>query len=286
MCEKIAISTSWNDGRMESGKAVIEQIKSLGFEAVEIGAGLSTSFFEDIVKSCRELGVSIVSLHNITPGPPLGWYEFSCLEEEEFAKSIFFVKRTIRFAAECGAKAVVVHLGEVPIGNANKMILEEGVSLKEVLHQRELAKDVYFEQVLRALDIVLPYAEKYDVMLGIETRYHLQEIPSFEEIGLIMERYKGAPIGYWHDLGHGQVMEVLGVCKHLDFLREYKDYLIGMHIHDITGVQDHKPIGEGEFDFSSIKEYLKMPIIKVLEILWSPSPEGVRKSLNFLKELI
>ena len=81
-------------------------------------------------------------------------------------------------------------------------------------------------------------------MIGISTcwwenRYYFQEIPDFDEIGIILNEFDGGRIRCWHDVGHAAVQENLGICTQKDLLEAYSDKIIGMHLHDVENLHDH-----------------------------------------------
>ncbi|NIS46468.1 MAG: hypothetical protein GWN76_11420, partial [candidate division Zixibacteria bacterium] len=43
-------------------------------------------------------------------------------------------------------------------------------------------------------------------------------------------------------------------------------WLIGVHLHDAIGLDDHIPPGSGEIDFAALKPFLKADTIKVIEL--------------------
>ncbi len=62
-------------------------------------------------------------------------------------------------------------------------------------------------------------------------------------LGAIFDTFKGAPIGYWHDTGHAHANEILGLIPKNSLLQNYADQLIGIHLHDAIGLDDHIPPG-------------------------------------------
>jgi sugar phosphate isomerase/epimerase len=122
------------------------------------------------------------------------------------------------------------------------------------------------------------------VVLGIENRYYFQEMPDIEEIGIILEQFRGGPIGYWHDTGHAAVFEALGILQHEELLKLYAPHLVGVHLHDAHGIDDHKPPGQGEINFEMVKGYLPEWAIKIMEIQPSARGHEITDGLEFLKE--
>ena len=132
--------------------------------------------------------------------------------------------------------------------------------------ERKRLQAPYVSAALKSLESLVKFAEEKNVKLGIETRIYFREIPSFEEIGVILDEFKGSEfIGYWHDTGHAQCTETLGFARHRDFLDAYSDRMVGLHLHDIKGTYDHLAPGGGDFDFSIFRPYIKPDMLKVLE---------------------
>ncbi|HDD44187.1 MAG TPA: hypothetical protein ENG63_04925 [Candidatus Desulfofervidus auxilii] len=121
--------------------------------------------------------------------------------------------------------------------------------------------------------------------MGIENRYYFHEIPSYEEVGVILKTFEGAPIGYWHDVGHAEVLSRLKVCPHEKWLSSYNKYLIGTHIHDVNDqLEDHFAPTKGTIDFDKIIPYLKNTPIKIFEVQPKSTAEEIIAGFDYLKE--
>ena len=68
------------------------------------------------------------------------------------------------------------------------------------------------------------------------------EIPDFEEFGIIFKKFAGGKIFFWHDVGHGYVQERLRIQSHLELLKKYAPTILGMHLHDARGYSDHNEL--------------------------------------------
>jgi sugar phosphate isomerase/epimerase len=129
-------------------------------------------------------------------------------------------------------------------------------------------------------------AEKRGIFLGIENRYHFHEIPDLEEIGLILRSFKGGNIRYWHDVGHAKVQENIGISSQRSLLEAYGEDMIGIHLHDVRGLDDHLAPGQGEMEFSDIRVFLKPSIITVLEVHPEVERKALLEGIRFVKKAI
>lgn len=300
----LAISTSWNAFAYSNGEELLFEIARLGFKKIELSFNLSPEMVEQIFSLSSKLKIDIDSLHNYCPIPDgisramalPDCYSLASADSQERSLAIKYTKRTIETASRIGAKAVVLHCGRAGIADLTRQLIdlynqglkdkEPFIKLKEeMLRQRNLKSGDFLARVLISLDELNKYAVKYKILLGIETRFYHSEIPDINEIGVILQKFKNSQIYYWHDTGHAQLMENLGFTKHKDFLDLYADKLIGIHLHDISGCQDHlAPISQN-IDFRMFKPYLKADTLKVIEAHQPATAADLIKSHKFLSEI-
>jgi sugar phosphate isomerase/epimerase len=300
----LALSTSWNAYRFKEGQGLLFEIDRLKFKAIELSFNLSSSLVASIAKESRKLGIDIQSLHNYCP-IPVGLtpqkalpdcYSLASLDENERSLAVKYTKITIDTANRLGARAVVLHCGRVQISDFTRQLINlynqgladqaDFIKLKEeMIWQRKVHAPAFLEQVLKSLDELNTYAKIKDVLLGVETRFYHCEIPDIYEIGVILKKFGNSQIYYWHDTGHAQLMENLGFAKHKDFLDFYGSNLIGVHLHDILGCQDHLAPLTGKFDFTLLKPYLKDDTLKVIEAHYPATAEDLIKSRDFISKL-
>ena len=300
----MALSTSWNACRFDEGEKLLFEIGQLSFKAIELSFNLTPAMVDEIAEAARRMQLSIVSLHNYCPIPDgltrdqalPDCYSLASPDKEERSLAVKFSKRSIDTANRLGAKVVVLHCGRVEVSEYTRSLINlyrQGenssvafLALKEkMILERKLDSAKFLAQALSSLDELNAYAQVRGVLLGIETRFYHREIPNLEEIGIILEKFKSSQVFYWHDTGHAQLMEDLGLAKHSDFLERYGQKMIGVHLHDIRDCQDHLAPSQGKIDFSILKPYLRKNTLKVIEAHQPATAEELIKSRNFLSLL-
>lgn len=300
-----ALSTSWNAQRHTNGKEMIEEIKKIGFNAVELNFTLTSEMVEEVIELCQINEIKVVSIHNFCPIPEglerlealPDYYSLSSLDNTQREKAIENTKRTIDTAKELNAEAVILHTGRVEIEEKTKALMGlydnglkntveyERIKL-EMMRERREKREPFLDKVLESLEKISDYAKRKDISIGVENRYYFQEIPSFDEIEIILDRFKNRNIFYWHDVGHAQNFENLGLAKHQDYLDRFADRMIGIHLHDIIGTQDHRAPLMGKFNFEMLTPFLKEKTIKVLEVHYPTTAEEIKRGRDYLEKIL
>src|SRR6059036_2939310 len=114
-----AFSTCWNSHRHTDGRALLAEVRALGFEYAELGHGTRITLVEGIQAAVAAGEIKICSVHNFCPlpvgvmHPAPDYYLPSSLRETERQLAVRHTLRTIEFGASLGAKFVVLHLGSV-----------------------------------------------------------------------------------------------------------------------------------------------------------------------------
>jgi sugar phosphate isomerase/epimerase len=297
----IGLSTAWRSGQIKDAKKLLSQFKEIGIKGLELDYRISEKTFREMLPLLKK-SFAILSIHNFFPIPDIleegsgDAFLLSSPDEEERKRAVKYTKKTIEIAQGLQAKAVVLHLGKVEMDSkTEKLFLLYGRGKisssqgKRVIHklkeERESKKQRYLDAALKSLEELNGFAQERGVLLGVENRFYSHEIPDFEEIGIILKKFKGGAIRYWHDVGHAVVQEKLGLLSHRELLENYSPYLVGIHLHGVRGCKDHLAPGEGEVDYKLIKRHLKPQTIKVMEPHPKVSKEELKRGLAFLKSI-
>lgn len=297
-------STAWiseNLGNEDDLLRILKELGDLGIKYLELEYRIPELLF---LKLRPKLKGKVISVHNFFPFPegyshlkPSGdLFLLSSLDKEEREKAVKYTIKTIQNAHDLECSVVVLHLGKVEMESYYQQFChyfdsnlinspEMDLFFSRLKEERKSKQHPYLDAVFFSLEKLNQEAEKRGVCLGMENRYYFQEIPNFEEIGLILKKFTGGKIFYWHDVGHGHVQERLGMQSHRKLLEAYFHYIVGVHLHDANGYTDHDAPGKGEVDFKWIKGYLKEETLKVLELHPRTSFEEAKKSFSFLQSL-
>jgi len=300
----LILSTSWNAFRCANAKDMLFEIKKLDFSDLELSFDLTSAMVSEIAKLVKNNGFKVRSVHNFCPFPEHftrenalpDCYSMASFDAQERKLAVKYTKRTIDTASLLGAEAVVLHCGRVQMQDQTRKLIElyeRGlqdtenfrVIKEEFIRERATIAQLFFDHALSSLEKLNKYAEAKSINLGIENRFYYGEIPSLEELGVILDEFKSSRIFYWHDTGHNQVMENLRFARHQDYLNLYGDRMIGTHIHNVIGCQDHQAPSSGQIDFSELKSYLKKDTLKVIEAHHPATPKDLKVSKELLENI-
>ena len=298
-----ALSTSWQSGESTTAEEMLAALTKTGINGIELSYSISQRLYQQMRKALQHWGLKVVSTHNFFPIPSVkpdskgggDLFLLSSSKKDERQDAIRFTAKTIEHAGDLGAAAVVLHCGVVEMNhemqvlyeyfNSNRLDSEEAqIFIHNKLKERDSRKPKHMDSLLASMDRLVSVAEKQGVLLGLENRYHYHELPGPDDFRLIFDTFKNAPIGYWHDTGHAHANETLGFIPRNALLQNYTDQLIGVHLHDAIGLDDHTPPGSGEIDFPALKPFLKADTIKVIELKPGIPTSEVSEGIRFVQE--
>ena len=295
---EVSLSTMWAKGRFSHMAEFAAKARELGFTHIEANTSISPQMFSELLKTT----VPISSIHAPCPavlssrGIPISNISLSSLDESERMEAVSFTKKTIDLAANVRARAIVLHMGEVPIDLSLQDRLhklndggyaqtkEYSQAKEELVYQRISKVPPYLDAARKSLQELREYSRQKGVMLGLETRFHFNEIPNMDEMAELLNEVSESLVGYWHDVGHAEVQQQLGFSLHEEWLSRFEDRMVGIHLHDILGISDHHAPGKGNMNWEMVARYLPPGIVKVCEIGEWNEEEQMQGVVKFLQK--
>lgn len=291
---------------------MLQEMVALGFEYVELSHGIRITLVPGILRAVEEGLVKISSTHNFCPLPTgvvqaaPNLFEPSSREHREHDQWLRHTRRSIDFAAQVKARALVCHLGSVAffwfnpardVRNYLRDHPEAGRTAEDTKYHALLKKSLarlrkrmppFWEQVKTSIDEVLEYARQKNVKLGFENREKFEELPLDSDYADFLAGLPAdAPVGYWHDTGHADIKESMGLLKHREHLEKLAPRAIGFHLHDVSADgHDHQPIGEGHIDFKMISSFWRPHHLLTIELGPRITVEEVQASKRAIEALL
>ncbi len=312
----LALSSCWCSGRHTDGDAMLREMASLGFSHAELSHGVRITLVPGILKAVEAGVIKISSVHNFCPLPTgvtqaaPNLFEPSVADLREHDQWVRQTKRTLDFAAQVGARVMVLHLGSVkffwlnPVPKLNALFeskpefsAENGSAMKDATYAALQAKTLaklrarmgpFWQRVKSSLDEIREYALEKKVALGCENRERVEELPLDSDFGDLFSSLT-APntAGYWHDAGHAHIKETMGFLNHREQLEKNAGQLLGFHLHDVNAEgSDHQAIGNGSIDFDMVSSFWKPHHLLVLELSPKLSVDDVKKSKSRVESLM
>lgn len=290
---------------------MLREVADLGFSHVELSHGIRITLVPGILRAVDEGVIKVGSTHNFCPLPTgimqaaPNLFEPSAEDRREHDQWLRHTKRSIDFTAQMNARVLVMHLGraEFFIGNpADKLAayadLHPSIDLTADPKYKKLLEAAlkrlrnrmppYWERVKASIEEVRAYAAERGVALGFENREKFDELPlddDFEQ--LIYGVAQPNTVGYWHDTGHAEIKQRMGLLKQREHLEKHVGRLIGFHLHDVDAEgHDHRPVGAGTVDFGMISSFWKPHHLLVLEFSPRLTVEDVTKSKRHIEALM
>lgn len=283
---------------------MLREMADLGFEYVELSHGVRITLVPGILKAVEEGVVKVSSTHNFCPLPTgvvqaaPNLFEPSSREFREHDQWLRHTKRSLDFAAQVKARVLVCHLGSVsffwfnPARDLRNYLRDHpdaGRTPDDKAYHALLAKSLvklrkrmgpFWEQTKASVNEILDYAKQKGVKLGFENREKFEELPlDAEYADFLAGLPEGSPVGYWHDTGHADIKQGMGLLDHRAHLEKMSGRLMGFHLHDVSAHgQDHQPIGSGHIDFKMVSGFWQPEHLLTMEFGPRITVEEVRAS--------
>jgi sugar phosphate isomerase/epimerase len=281
MSARVAITT-FNIDRFTDMESFLGEYERIGVDRLELNGRVSCRVLEELLPFIDRGVVTVASVHNCCPrleDPGLPEPELSAPDEGERKRAVGCAQRSIETAWRVGAEAVVVHPGSVsglePLERPVIELFRAGradsgdfaTARARCAEERRRLNAPFLEACERSLLELSDFIARRGlaVRLGLETPYHHYGIPLLEEYDRLFDRLGDLPIGLWYDTGHVEAQTGLGFMARNALLARHGERLLGLHLHDCTGLDDHQVPGEGAIDFAVLVPYLRDATLRVLE---------------------
>ncbi len=296
-----ALSTMWaQQPRFDTDmNAFAEIAKAAGYDHIEVShatdeQGLRTLMAQSVLP--------LSSLHAPTPRVRTAngrWntdLNLAAADETERRAAIEATNHTIERAGEAGADSVVVHLGGVGsagvagdgtlrrLYQAGKRDGDEVESARrQAREQRADRAPAALATATRSLAELAVTASRHGVRIGLECRMWYHEIPLPEEAATLLADHDPAVVGYWHDVGHAEILDRLGLVPLQEWFDHLGSRMIGCHLHDMQGIVDHRSPGSGDVDWARIAAVVTNVPVRTLEINQHQPEASLTSALALLR---
>ncbi len=271
----------------------------MGFSQIELNHAVNSNMLAGIdLKEYRFSSIHEPCPADISPDmlKKNDWM-ISSIEEACRRQGVESIKRSIDLANELGVKVIVTHSGHVELDGsrearlrklfqAGKVDSPEYDEIKAGMEEfRKQNIEAHLEAVIKSLRELLDYAGRNGIRLGLENRFHYFDIPSQDEMDILLGLADTECLGFIFDSGHARAMSLLGFFDEEMWLERYSRRIIGTHLQDAKGVNDHYAPGLGDIDFSMIAKYLPKEAFRIIEVQSVNSTEQVKNSLQYLADM-
>lgn len=294
----LALSTMWGIGRFPNLADFFCAAQDLGFTRFELNHAVDSAMLNGLELNSHQ----IVSIHEPCPADistatlkERDWL-VSSPDEDNRRQGVEAIQRSIDLACALGAQVVIVHPGRVDIDTMPEKKLAKlykaGQSAQpayaeikaQLVAARAAQAEVNLRAVRRSLLELAEYAARRGIRLGLENRYYYHEIPLPDELDYLLNLGYAEVIGYWYDVGHAQALDELGFCSHEGWLSRFAPRIIGVHLHDVVGINDHRAAGFGQVDWNMVARYLPAEALRTCEFQNDHSPQQVAAGMRWLVE--
>ena len=291
----IALSTMWAIGRFPGLADFFEAGRQLGFDRFELNHAINSEMLDGLA-----LDGTITSIHEPCPADvsmaklkERNWL-VSAPDEENRRRGVTAIRRSIDLAQALGVPVLVVHPGRVDLDPGYDSILtglykagrvgqpDYAAARERFAAARASQAEINMRSVRRSLLELVEYAAPRGIRLALENRYHYGEIPLPDELDDLLGLADADALGYWHDVGHAQVLQNLGYGTHEEWLRRFGGRIAGAHLHDVIGINDHLAPGLGEMDWDWVAGYLPPGALRTCEVQPFNSPQQVTAGIELL----
>jgi putative hydrolase of the HAD superfamily len=295
---KASLSSMWMVGRFAEFNDFRKTAHSLGFRSIELNHQIDLNVLERMEFNHHEVS----GVHEPCPAdvsmPVLKQKDWliSSLDEENRRLGIRMVKRSINLARQLGAPRLILHAGQIKgmndLEGKIRKLYQSGKGTSSEFNQlvkaakkfKDRKTQAHLEAAFTSLQELVEYASSYSIQIGIENRYHYLDLPGLDEMQTLLSVANPAQLGFVFDVGHAMALDHLGFYKFDEWLDRYSSRIIGVHLHDVNGIEDHLAPGLGKVDFRRIASYLPKDAFRTLEVKVNSTPEQITAGMKLLQE--
>lgn len=304
MAITISLSTCCRSSQVHNGYRLIEMLSHFDVQGLELEYRIHEELLPDLQTALVDHQIPVTSIHNYFPTPLSlprhrgsgDLYRLMSPDEGERRQAVDATRQTIQYAERFGAKAVVLHCGAVPMNaeldrlyrfyRRGKIATTDARHfVEEKLDHLARLRAPFIDGLKRSLEMLLTAADAAGIRLGLENRFHYYELPGYTDFRTLFDEFEGSPIGYWHDVGHAHAQEELGMIPEGGLLKICGDALIGIHLHDAVGIDDHLPPGTGDIDFNDLRPYIQPDTLLVLELRPGTPDRDIEKGIEYIRDV-
>jgi len=279
---------------------MIEEIVDLGFNHIELSHGMTIAKLPGIRKAYQRGLFTCSGVHNYFPSPvevmidAPDAYEYTSHRPFERQRAMEMTFKTLEIAAEFKAHYLVLHMGSVPMPSKKwtkplTAMVAAGQQntpayVKEKLafvKKREKIAPLYYQRAIESLEEIAQKARELGVKLAVESRSRFEDMPTEREMIRLQEHFAENPwVGYWHDFGHVQLKNNLGLLDHHQWLERISPYIIGGHVHDVQWpARDHRTPFTGTLDYDSLLKFFPAGCPLIWELSPTRQTQEIKDSL-------
>ncbi len=294
----VALSTMWAIGSFPRLEDFFQAAQKLGFSKFELNHQVNSAMLAGIdLKAYR-----FSSIHEPCPADisterlkAQDWL-ISATDEDNRQRGVAAVKRSIDLAKTLDVSVIVVHSGLVypnlSLEGDLRQLFKTGLThSQEYLDIKNRLIDLraelagpHLQAVKKSLAELIEYASLSEIRLGLENRYHYFDIPTLDEMEMLLSLAGADQLDFIYDVGHAQALDRLGFWPHEAWLKRFATRIIGVHLHDVVGIDDHYAPGLGSVDFERIAAYLPDSAFRTCELRPTTTSEEIKAGLKYLAE--
>ncbi len=291
-----SLSSMWGMKNFAVFGDFLQAAARLGFAKVELNHQVSAGMLAGLNLD----GYKISSIHEpcpaVIPANELKKRDLliSSPDEEHRRQGIDHVIRSIDLAGRLRCEAVVVHCGQIQadtgLESQLRTLFENGedgsvgyTEMQDLFScQRASLVGPYMEAVKKSLVALLEVAGRFHIRLGLENRFHFFDLPTLAEMAELLELAGPDRLGFVYDVGHAEVQERLFALPRRLWLDRFAGRLIGVHLHDVVGLHDHRAPGLGQVDFRELAAFMPSDVFRTIEITSSNTPDQIEAGMKIL----